>query len=139
MPEPTLTPESPSEDGMPLSLSHPVVGVGASAGGLEAITRLLEALPAQPGLTFLIVLHLARDAESHLPELLGNVTSMTVQQAEQGMKIKADHVYIIPPDKVMTIRDGSLDLDARGPRPPHMPIDYLFRSLAHVQKSKAIG
>src|SRR4051812_42547683 len=140
MTDPALSTEAaPHADGQPPSLPFPVVGVGASAGGLEAITNLLESLPPKPGLSLLVVLHLARDAASHLPEILSRVTPLTVRQAEHGMKVDVDSVYVIPPDKVMTILDGPLGLDARGPRPPHMPIDYLFRSLARVQKSKAVG
>src|SRR5262249_27542080 len=99
------TDAAPHADGVPPSLPFPVVGVGASAGGLEAVTRLLEALPPAPGLALLLVMHLRRDVESHLPELLAKVTPLTVRQAEQGMKVEVDHVYVIPPDNVMTILD----------------------------------
>jgi two-component system CheB/CheR fusion protein len=136
--EPPSAPRSrEAEDGFLLPV--PIVGVGASAGGLEAVTQLLEALPAEPGLALLIVLHLQRDRESHLPELLDKITPLPVREAEQGTKVQANHVYVIPPGAVMTLEDGHLGLVSRAIRGQNMPIDHLFRSLAEVQKSKAIG
>ncbi|HVK11152.1 MAG TPA: CheR family methyltransferase [Gemmataceae bacterium] len=128
----------PTED--PPGLPFPVVGVGASAGGLEAYTELLEALPARPNLALLLVSHLDPDHESHLPEILGRVSKMPVRQVSGGMKVQVDHVYVIPPGTTMALADGHLTLVPRPPRAvPHMPIDHLFRSLAGIQKARSIG
>jgi two-component system CheB/CheR fusion protein len=117
-----------------------VVGVGASAGGLEAYTELLEAMPAEPGLALIVVSHLDPDHKSHLPEILTRVSKMPVREVKEGMRVDVDHVYVIPPATVVALTDGHLTLTPRGPRAvPHMPIDHLFRSLAHIQKSRAVG
>src|SRR5207302_9929354 len=117
-----------------------VVGVGASAGGLEAYTELLEALPTGPGLALLLVSHLVPDQKSHLTEILARVSRMPVQEVTEGMKVEADHVYVMPPAAIMTLADGHLPLSARPPRAvPHMPIDHLFRSLAAIQKTRSAG
>lgn len=128
------TPDHPSS-----GVQVPVVGVGASAGGIEAITTLLSSLPSSPGLILLLVQHLSPNHESHLPEIYGKITQMPVQEARHGMKVEPNHVYIIPPDRVMTIEDGHLALGPRGPRGLNMPIDHLFRSLARVHKSHSVG
>ncbi len=117
-----------------------IVGVGASAGGLEAYTELLEALPANPGLALLLVSHLIPDQKSHLTEILARVCKMPVQEVTEGMKVEADHVYVMPPAATMTLTDGHLTLSPRPPRSvPHMPIDHLFRSLASIQKGRCAG
>ncbi len=128
--------DGPSDEA---ALPFPVVGVGASAGGLDAVTRLLEAVPEQPGLAILIALHLQPHTESQVPDLLSRVTKLPVHQAADGMKVQADHVYIIPPNTTMTIEDGAIVLKSRPAHGVHMPIDHLFRSLAEAQKSRAIG
>src|SRR5262245_37066064 len=135
--------------GVTLSAPHPeeppglpflVAGVGASAGGLEAFTELLEALPSRPGLALLMVSHLIPDRESHLPEILGRVCRMPVREVSEGMAVEVNHVYVIPPGTNMALTDGCLTLTPRLPRAmPHMPIDHLFRSLAAIQKGRAIG
>ncbi|HEY7427712.1 MAG TPA: CheR family methyltransferase [Gemmataceae bacterium] len=118
----------------------PVVGIGASAGGLEALTELLEGLSPKPGLAFLFAAHLDPHQKSHLPEILAKATPMTVLQVTQGMPIEIDHVYLIPPNTNMAATDGRLTLTPRSPAPgSHMPIDHLFRSLATVHKGRAIG
>ncbi|AMV23331.1 Chemotaxis protein methyltransferase Cher2 [Gemmata sp. SH-PL17] len=115
-----------------------VAGVGASAGGLEAYTELLEALPASPNLSLLLVSHLDPGQKSHLVEILSRVSRMPVQEAAEGMKVEVNSVYVIPPGTTMTLVDGHLTLTARPPRNvQHMPIDQLFRSLAAIQKSRS--
>ena len=117
-----------------------IVGVGASAGGLEAYTELLESLPAEPNLAILLVSHLIPDQKSHLSEILARVSKMPVQEVVEGLKVEVDHVYVMPPATTMTLTDGHLTLSPRPPRAvPHMPIDHLFRSLAHIQKSRCAG
>src|SRR5262245_29876297 len=82
-----------------------VVGIGASAGGLEAFSQLLEALPDGAGLALVLVQHLAPQHESALPALLGPKTRLPVRQVTDGMRVEADHVYVIPPNVQMEISD----------------------------------
>jgi two-component system CheB/CheR fusion protein len=132
--------QSSSPEQAPPVSDFPVVGVGASAGGLEAFTELLENLPADPGLALLFVQHLDPHHKSQLPEILGRVTRLKVSEATHGMPLEKDHLYLIPPNTLMTLNDGRLTLSPRAPAPGHnMPIDHLFRSLAAVHKSRAIG
>src|SRR5688572_3552946 len=136
---PSDFPSEPRPDEHP-GLPFLVAGVGASAGGLEAYTELLEALPAKPGLTLLLVSHLTPDQKSHLSEILARVSKMRVREVHEGMKVEVDNVYVIPPGTVMTLADGHLTLTPRQPRTmPHMPIDHLFRSLAAIQGSRSAG
>src|SRR4051812_47893035 len=100
-PDPSISHDiAPAHDAPSSGVQVPVVGVGASAGGIEAITSLLGALPADPGLILLIVQHLAPDHESHLAQIYGRVTPMPVREAQHGLKVEPNHVYIIPPDRV---------------------------------------
>ena len=91
--------------------SFPVVGVGASAGGLEALTAFLKALPARTGMAFVVIQHLAPQHESALTQLLSKATSMPVLEVSDGMALQRNHVYVIPPNKSMTIHGGALDAD----------------------------
>src|SRR5947199_2537934 len=84
-----------------------VVGIGASAGGLEAFEQLLKALPADTGMAFVLVQHLAPKHESMLSELLAKATSMPVVEATQGVRVHGNHVYVIPPNADMSIEDGA--------------------------------
>ena len=122
-----------------ISTTFPIVGVGASAGGLEAFTNLLKALPARPGMPFVLVPHLDPTHESAMTELLGRATAMPVLQVYDGLRLKADQVYVIPPNSEMTIFGGLLRLATREHSGPHMPIDTFFRSLASESRSNAIG
>jgi two-component system, chemotaxis family, CheB/CheR fusion protein len=117
-----------------------VVGIGASAGGLEAFLELLQALPSYTGMAFVVVQHLEPNYESQLAEILSRATSKPVVQAEEGMRVEPDHVYVIPPNKVMIIRDGALHLAPRSKsNKPHYPIDIFFESLATDQGPSAIA
>lgn len=121
-------------------LPFPIAGVGASAGGLEAYTELLEGLPAKPGLALLLVSHLDPNHKSELPALLGRVCRMPVNEVTEGMAVEVDRVYVLPPGSSMAMHDGHLTLTPRPPRPvPHMPIDRLFRSLAEIQKGRSVA
>jgi len=140
--EPSLLepPEQRPPDAPPAGLPFPVVGVGASAGGLESFTELLKHLPPHPGLALLYVSHLEPHHKSHLQEILSKVTSLPVYEAREGMTVEIDHLYLIPPNTNMALLDGKLGLTRRSPvRAQHMPIDHLFRSLANIQKERAIG
>lgn len=117
-----------------------VVGIGASAGGLEAFTKLLENVPPHTGMAFVLVQHLAPAKDSILTELLSKATSLPVHEVQDGMTIEPDHVYVIPPNAFMTVFHGVLRLSPRSESPDqHMPIDSFFRSLAEDQGQHAVG
>src|SRR6266851_4574622 len=118
----------------------PIVGVGASAGGLEAFTQLLTALGSVTEMAYVLVQHLDPSHESALTGLLAKATEMPVRQASDGTSVEPNHVYVIPPNVDMTISQGILRLTARTEtRGHHMPIDRFLRSLAEDQRSNAIG
>ena len=121
--------ESPSaSESLP---GFPIVGIGASAGGLEALETLFKAMPVDAGIGFVLVVHLDPTHISILPELLQKHTKMPVCQIVDGMPIERDHVYVIPPNKDLTILHGTLHLmDLVHPRGTNLPIDSFFRSLA---------
>jgi len=115
-----------------------IVGIGASAGGLEAFMQLLEKLPNETGMAFVLVQHLDPKNRSLLTDILSKYTSMVVSEVEDSIVVKSDHVYIIPPGKSMYVSQGVLNLIPRAER-QFMPIDFFFKSLAKEQGSKAIG
>ncbi len=120
--------------------TFPIVGVGASAGGLEAFRGLLQALPAKTGMAFVLVQHLDPEHESLLTRLLSHATRMPVTEVTEGVTVEPDHVYVIPPNKALGIRNGDLHLLARRRQDPkHMPVDSFFHSLAENEGSRAIG
>jgi two-component system CheB/CheR fusion protein len=118
----------------------PVVGIGASAGGLEALELFLNNTPADSGIAFIIIQHLSPDHVGMLPELLQRTTTMKVRQARDGDQMQPDCVYVIPPNKGMTIRNRALHLyepvEVRGQR---LPIDLFLRSLAMDCAEQSIG
>src|SRR5690349_3273744 len=108
-----------------------VTALGASAGGLEALEQFFKHMPADAGIAFIVVQHLAPSHESALPELLARCTQMIVEQARDNAKAEPNHVYIIPPNATLTIKDHTLRVtEPIEPRGHRMPIDSLFRSLA---------
>ncbi|HKC52970.1 MAG TPA: chemotaxis protein CheB [Myxococcota bacterium] len=118
----------------------PVVGVGASAGGLEAFSQLLEALPANLGMAVVFVQHLAPTHESALPELLRNVSSLPVIQVSEGVRLERDHVYVIPPNAQLGLNEGQLHLSPRATdKSQYTPIDFFFRSLAESVRDRSIA
>ena len=117
-----------------------IVGIGASAGGLDAFTQLLEKLPNDTGMAFVLVQHLDPNHKSALTDILSKITTMTVSEVENKTVVSPNHVYIIPPDKAMLITHGILNLVPREETArPFMPIDYFLESLAKDQGNKAIG
>jgi two-component system CheB/CheR fusion protein len=109
-----------------------VVGFGASAGGLEALTQVFGHLPGNTGMAFVVIQHLDPTHRSMLRELLSKATPMPVVEVKEGLEVIPDHVYVIPPNAHMAITEGRLRLLERGDgRGSHMPIDAFFRSLAH--------
>lgn len=121
---------------------HPftIVGIGASAGGLDAFERLLKHLPTDLGMSYVFVQHLDPTHPSHLTEILSRATRMAIAEVHDGMRVKPNQVYIIPPNATMTLRRGVLELvprqDSQG---AHLPVDFFFRSLATAQKHNAVG
>jgi len=116
-----------------------VVGIGASAGGLEACKKLVDALPASNGMAFILVQHLDPTHESMMVELLAGHTSMQVCQAADGMKLARDHLYVIPPGSYLSVGDGALHLSQ--PQARHgarMPFDFLLHSLAEACGARAV-
>src|SRR6266480_97448 len=120
--------------------SFPVVGVGASAGGLEAFTDFLKSLPSDTGMAFVLVQHLAPEHESLLPSLLANATSMPVLQVRNGMRVLPNQLYVIPPNAGMVMHDGVLKLLPRqATQGRQRCIDTFLESLAQERRHEAIG
>ncbi|HLK93160.1 MAG TPA: chemotaxis protein CheB [Polyangia bacterium] len=118
----------------------PVVGVGASAGGLEAFSRLLSKIPGDTPLAVILVQHLSPTHESHLPELLESSTTLPVRQARDGMAIEPAHVYVTPPGAQMGVASGKLVVGQRPTdKSQYTPIDYFFGALASAYQERAIA
>jgi two-component system CheB/CheR fusion protein len=117
-----------------------IVGIGASAGGLEALGQLLSALPADPKLAIVIVQHLAPKHESVLPHLLSDSSALPVTEVSDEMIVEPNHVYVVPPNKEMGISNGRLQLMPRpSNRTQYNPIDFFLRTLAEYGQTRAIG
>ncbi len=117
-----------------------VVGIGASAGGLEAFTQLLQALSPTTGMAFVLVQHLEPTHESILSKLLARATKMPVQEARHGMRLEPNHVYVIPANADLSLKDGAFRVVVRRVLTGHyLPVDSFFESLAETQQSRAIG
>jgi two-component system, chemotaxis family, CheB/CheR fusion protein len=116
-----------------------VAGLGASAGGLEPLEQFFKHMPADAGIAFVVVVHLAPDHKSSLPELLARCTSMPVESARDGVRVEPNRVYVIPPNAVLTIQDCTIRLaQPTAPRGQRMPIDSLFASLAEDLNEEAV-
>jgi len=126
----------------PADDTFPIVGIGASAGGLAAFETFFSALPENSGggMAFIVVQHLAPDHKSILTELIGRYTRMQVFEAGDGMVVRPNCTYIIPPNHDLAFLHGALQLLEPGePRGHRLPIDFFFRSLAQDQRGRAIG
>ena len=122
--------------------SFPIVGIGASAGGLAAFEAFFSGMPAdvEPGMAFVLVQHLAPDHSSILTTLMQRYTRMKVYEVEDGMTVQINCAYIIPPNRDMAFLNGTLQLmEPTEPRGHRLPVDFLFRSLAQDQRERAIG
>ncbi len=117
----------------------PVVGVGASAGGLDAFKRLLKAIPENSGMAYVLVQHLDPSHESMLPEILSRETKLPVHEITDKIHLAPDHIYIIPSNKMLTSTDGVLKLNTRDKKILNLSIDTFFNSLADVHKEFAVG
>jgi two-component system, chemotaxis family, CheB/CheR fusion protein len=123
--------EEQSEPSSPVLSASYVVGIGASAGGLEALEAFFDQVPKSSGMAFVLVQHLSPDFKSMMDELLARHTELPIHLVEDGMQVEADHVYLIPPSKEMIISGGRLLLSDRDPQQElSLPIDVFFRSLA---------
>jgi len=124
----------------PESSLFPIVGIGASAGGLEALEQFLGHVPENSGMAFVIVQHLDPTHKGIMCELLARITAMEVFQVSDRMRVKPNCVYVIPPNKDMSILHGVLHLfEPTAPRGLRLPIDFFLRSLAEDRKEQSIG
>ena len=117
----------------------PIVAIGASVGGLKAVTALLNNVSAKTGMAFIFVQHLSPTHKSHLTELLSKITKMKVQDIEDMEKMIPDNVYVIPFDKGIEVTDGHIKLIPRKRQGKPITIDILFSSLAETHKENVIG
>jgi chemotaxis methyl-accepting protein methylase len=117
-----------------------VVGIGASAGGLEALERLLGSVPVQSGMSFVVVQHLDPDQSSAIVSLLQRVTPMNVCEISDGLAVRPNVVQVIPPNRDLSIENGLLRLlPLATPHAPRLPIDHFFRALAEDRRENAVG
>lgn len=140
---PAVPLSSTSQDSTDLPVSAPtyVVGLGASAGGLEALEQFFEHVPAHTGMAFVVVQHLSPDFKSYLDQLLARCTSVKIRLVEDAMGLEADHIYLIPPRCDLRVEQGRFCLSppTSSARGVHLPIDTFFSSLAVSVGDKAIG
>lgn len=133
-------PENPGGDATTIVPPNFVVGIGASAGGLESLEQLFRNVPSDTGMAFVVLQHLSPDFKSMMLELLGRDTSMTIHRAENGMLVEANSIYLLPPKKEMVIADGRLKVtDKDRARGLALPIDFFLESLASECGSQAIA
>ncbi|MBL8268005.1 chemotaxis protein CheB [Steroidobacter sp.] len=131
--------KNPAKANGPLPLSPLVVGIGASAGGLEAFTTFFTHMPADSGMVFVLVQHLDPHHKSMLVDLLGRHTAMPVVEASNGVQLGANRIFIIPPNATLTLRGGMLRVSRPAPAREHRrPIDTFFASLAEDQGERAV-
>jgi two-component system, chemotaxis family, CheB/CheR fusion protein len=142
--KPRVVSPPPSQSSIAAKTNHrdtffPIVAIGASAGGLEAFEQFFKNMPQDSNMAFVLIPHLSPEHKSIMPELLARFTKMSITQAENGVKVKPNSVYIIPPDKDLSILHGKLQLldpvERRGMR---HPVDFFFRALAQDQGDKAV-
>jgi len=142
--KPAPTEPTPKTAGHPFESAKtppcPVAGIGASAGGLEALEQFLGRVPEKCGVAFVVIQHLDPNHKGIMPELLQRVTTMEVFQAQNRMRVRPDCVYVIPSNKDMSILHGSLHLfEPEATRGLRLPIDFFFRSLAEDSQGRSIG
>ena len=121
--------------------AFPIIGIGASAGGIDAFHNFFEAMPPDSGMAFVVILHLPPDRRSMLGEILSRWTSMPVVEAVQGSRIEPNHIYVPPPHAVVTVLDGTLgvQLPQEGSDRLFRPIDGFFDSLGSALRDRAVG
>jgi two-component system CheB/CheR fusion protein len=116
-----------------------VVGIGASAGGLRALQLFFEAVPADSGMAYVVIMHLDRERESRIAEILQDRTSVPVTQVTRATAVEADRVYVIPPGHDLAMQGATIRIVERGDGPQHAPVDLLFRTLAEAYGANAVG
>ena len=131
-------PEAPPQQSVAQQQLFPIVGVGASAGGLEAFSAFLKHLPSDSGMAFVLIQHLDPKQRSGLTELLSRATKMPVLEVKATIPIEPNHVYVMAPAVVLSMSDGHIRADKRGAG-RNLPMDYILRPLARENTSKAIG
>ena len=124
-------------DGPPAFHDLPVVGLGASAGGLEALKAFFSNVPPRSGMTYIIMMHLAPNQPSMLPDLLQKMTDISVSMAEDGQNLQPDHAYVVPPKKEASVYNGAIQLLDPVDTEVSLPIDFFFRTLAADRKARA--
>lgn len=118
----------------------PIVGIGASAGGIEALGGFFKGVPPNSGIAYVVVTHLSPDRESHLHEIIGRYTDLPVQVAVDRAVVEPDKVYVLPSNAVLGIEDGRLQVDKLGPsRRERKPIDLFLSALARDRGEYAAG
>jgi two-component system, chemotaxis family, CheB/CheR fusion protein len=133
-------PLKPQPETSGTSRTFPIVGIGASAGGLEAFIQVFEKMPADTGMAFVLVQHLDPTHPSMAVDIIAKSTQLIVEEAQDGTRTKPNHIYIIPPNYIIGIQSGVLKLSIRdGGSGQNMAIDYFFQSLANSEKTRAIG
>lgn len=131
--------ESTEEENLAPSLPYPVVGIGASAGGLTAFQQVLEKLKPDTGMAFVLVTHMSPDHKSYLTEILERHTKIPVKPVVDGERPEPNHLYVLQPEQRLTLRGGAFHVEERQPGHRPLIIDTFFRSLAAEQKNHAIG
>jgi two-component system, chemotaxis family, CheB/CheR fusion protein len=116
-----------------------VMGIGASAGGLKALQRLVAAVPANSGMAYVVILHLDPDRASRMSELLQDRSAIPVSQVTGTTRVEANHIYIIPPEQDLALVGRTLELRERSERAEHAPVDLFFRTLAESCGEDAVG
>jgi two-component system, chemotaxis family, CheB/CheR fusion protein len=141
MPSGTETALSPRETSIPPgTIDFPIVGIGASAGGLPALLRLLQNMPVINDMAFVVILHLSPNHASTADQVLQRATRMPVLQVTSTVKIEKGHVYVIAPNQALSMVDGHLSVtDLERPRGQHIAIDIFFRTLGEVHKERAVA
>jgi two-component system CheB/CheR fusion protein len=134
-------PPTPEDQGADFTMRGlPIIGIGASAGGLQALEAFFDNMPSENGMAFVIVQHLDPNRESILADLLQRHTAMRVVQVDDGMQIQPNNVYVVPPNRDMALFHGTLLLtETESHGGLRLPVDFLFRSLAEDQGQQAIG
>lgn len=124
------------------AISHeafPIVGLGASAGGLEALKTFFAMVAEKSGMAYIVVVHMTPNQPSMMPSLLQNVTPVAVTAAKDGEPVKKDHIYVLPPNKEISLHKGKIQLLDVIEKGPTLPIDIFLRSLAQDQKGNAVA
>src|ERR1035438_8136321 len=133
-------PNPKSDSGEKDILTTRIIGLGASAGGLEPLEQFLAHVPAASALAYIVVQHLDPTHKAMLTEILQRATPMPVREAMASMRVEPNAVYVIPPNTELTVMNGQLRLaEPNEPRGLRLPVDVLFSSLARDQADRAIG